>query len=132
MSKDQLFKKIPDDQLLLDVLNLFGIKDLNDTHTFSKNEIKNLDVMNKILTLKDRLAECYVTCKFRQYFNFVEEKNLITLLRQILKTRNMNIVSKEKYLKGTKFLTYNLQSYSKPNDSSLQDGSGNPVTVTFN
>ena len=137
MTKDQLFRKIPDDELFIELLNIYGIKDINDTHPFTRNDIKSLNTMEKIISLKDRIAECYVACKFRQYFNLETEKNLITILRQFLKTRNMNLVSKEKYVKGVKFLIYNLQpmitenNEVEMNNTTNTDGT-NSILVTFN
>jgi hypothetical protein len=137
MTKDQLFRKIPDDDLFFKLLNIYGIKDLNDNHPFTRNDIKTLNTMEKILSLKDRISECYVACKFRQYFNIETEKNLITILRQFLKTRNMTLVSKEKYVKGVKFLVYNMQAISvednevETNNTNI-DSSANSIMVTFN
>ena len=47
-------------------------------------------------------------CKARTYLNDLNEKNIVTILRQILKHFNYNIISKEKYLRGEKFILYNI------------------------
>ena len=58
--------------------------------------------------MKNELEECYLPCKSRTYLNSLTEKNVITILRQILKTRNYTITSREKYMKGCKFIIYSL------------------------
>ena len=67
--------------------------------------IKTVDAIN---AMKNELEECYLPCKSRTYLNSLTEKNVITILRQILKTRNYTITSREKYMKGCKFIIYSL------------------------
>tara|TARA_B100001093_G_scaffold518923_2_gene605590 strand:- start:817 stop:1239 length:423 start_codon:yes stop_codon:yes gene_type:complete len=108
MKKDQLFKKNPSDELFQKILNAFGLKDLEDKRSFSRKDLKYIKTVEKINNLKSDLEEYYLPCKARTYLNGLNEKNVITILRQILKTRNYTISSREKYMKGVKFIIYNL------------------------
>jgi hypothetical protein len=110
MAKDQLFKKIPDDELFNHILKLYGISDLNQNYTFTKYDLQNIRTIENMNLIRDKLSECYLPCKFKHYLDIKDEKDLVTILRQILKTRNYKLVSKEKYMKGKKYLIYKIES----------------------
>ena len=95
MKKDQLFKKHPHDELFKKVLESFGLHNgLTDNRSFCRKELKQLKTVEKINELKAELSECYLPCKSRTYLNGLNEKNVVTVLRQILKTRNYTITSR--------------------------------------
>ena len=104
MKKDQLFKKYPSDELFKKVINSFGLKSLEDIRSFSRKDLKILKTVDQINSFKIELSECYLPCKARTYLNGLNEKNVVTILRQILRTRNYTIVSREKYMRGEKFI----------------------------
>ena len=72
--------------------------------------------------------------------NNLTEKNVITILRQILKPRGYVIASKEKYMKGHKFITYTVKqkevieyipiTSNKPEETITK--SKKPIIITFN
>ena len=140
MRKDQLFKKNPSDELFDSVLESFGLTSLEDKRSFSRKDLKYIKTVEKINKIKPKLEECYLPCKSRTYLNGLNEKNVITVLRQILKTRNYTISSREKYMKGCKFIIYNLakaeQNTYKPliemtPEPEITD-SKQPIVLTFN
>ena len=106
MKKDQLFKKYPNDELFIKVIQSFGLQNLNDTRSFSRKDLKILKTIENIEKLRPELYECYLPCKSRTYLNELNEKNIVTVLRQILKTKNYTINSREKYMRGEKFIIY--------------------------
>jgi len=140
MKKDQLFKKNPSNELFEKILNSFGLNGLDDKRSFSRKDLKYIKTVEKISLLKSDLEDCYLPCKSRTYLSQLNEKNVITILRQILKTRNYTISSREKYMKGCKFIIYNLckteQKTYKPlieiksDDDSQEDKK--PIVLTFN
>ena len=109
MPKNQLFKKIPTKEILNKVLLCFDIQNLqNSKVSFCRKDIVRLDSVSKLNNITDLLKEYYLPCKARTYLNDLNEKNIVTILRQILKHFNYNIISKEKYLRGEKFILYNI------------------------
>ena len=109
MTKNQLFRKIPPQNIVIKILNIYGLKDFDDRHFFSRKDletIKCIDYLNK--HIKDLLSEYYLPCKSRTYLNDINTKNAITILRQIVRLYDYNITSKEKYIKGDKFIIYQL------------------------
>ena len=67
-----------------------------------------MDTVQKIILLKDELEKYYLPCKARTYLNDLNEKNVVTVLRQCLRTQGYTVNSREKYLKGEKFIIYNI------------------------
>jgi len=140
MKKDQLFKKNPSNDLFNKVLKAFGLSDVDDKRCFSRKDLGYIKTVALINEIKPELEECYLPCKSRTYLNSLTEKNVITILRQILKTRNYTIISREKYMKGCKFIIYNLskldqQSYTPliDIDTTLDNSSfSQPIVLTFN
>ena len=140
MKKDQLFKKNPSNDLFNKVLAAFGLQDLNDKRSFSRRDLRYIKTVEQINLIKNELSDCYLPCKARTYLNSLTEKNVITILRQILKTRNYTINSREKYMKGCKFIIYYLakaeQNTYKPliemtPEPEITD-SKQPIVLTFN
>ena len=52
-------------------------------------------------------------CKKKKYLQNLTEKKIITLLRQFIKCYDYVLYSKEKYIQGEKYLTYQLMSADK-------------------
>ena len=139
MKKDQLFKKHPSDELFIKILNSFGLKNLEDSRSFSRKDLSVLKTVDGINKIKDELRLCYLPCKSRTYLNGLNEKNVVTVLRQILRTRNFTILSREKYMRGEKFIIYSLipletKLYNpilKERKSKNEDIPYSPILITF-
>jgi len=108
MTKNQLFRKTLSDELITKVVGAFGFRCLTDRRCFSRSDLIKLDTVSKIKELKPLLEVYYLPCKARTYLNDLTEKNIVTILRQVIKTKGYTICSREKYLKGDKFIIYNL------------------------
>ena len=48
MVKDQLFKNKPDLNLVTDIIRLYGLTDLNDTKMFTKENLQDLNTVDKM------------------------------------------------------------------------------------
>jgi hypothetical protein len=109
MSKSQLFKTLPTKQIVDKVLLCFNIENLeNSKVTFCRKDIVSNNSVKKLNTIKNELKEFYIPCKARTYLNDLNEKNIVTILRQLLKHHKYNVISKEKYLRGEKFILYTI------------------------
>jgi len=104
--KNQLFRISPDLNITNQMLNNFGINDMNDNHSFTRANLVDLKTVDKINFIIDELKKYYIPCKSKKYLVDLNEKKCITILRQFLKIHNHTIISKEKYIKGTKHLFY--------------------------
>ena len=108
MKKNQLFRKIPSEEIVVKIVEAFGFRSLKDRRSFSRSDLSKLDTVNKIKEMKILLEQYYLPCKARTYLNDLTEKNIVTILRQCIKTKGYTINSREKYLKGDKFIIYSL------------------------
>ena len=110
--KDQLFKNKPDMNLVTDTIKLFGLSDFNDSTLFTKQNMIDLNTVQKINEIIPRLQDFYLPCKSKKYLTRLDDKKCITILRQLLKQYNYNLLTKEKCIKGEKFNYYQIIQYS--------------------
>lgn len=108
MAKNQLFRKAIDDEIVQIIVEAFGFRSLKDRRSFSRSDLIKLKTVSKIQELKPELEKYYLPCKGRTYLNDLNEKNVVTILRQCIKPKGYTVNSREKYLKGDKFIIYNL------------------------
>ena len=108
--KDQLFRKNVDFLFLKNIfINLFDIElDDNINYNFSKNTIITRNIISKIENYIEEIKKYYIICKQKIYLEKLTEKKVITLLRQLLRTNNFELKSKEKYDNGKKYLLYTI------------------------
>ena len=108
--KHQLFRLLPSREFVKNYLQLFIPSGFDIYYQFYKQNIIDKNVINKmnISYFKNNFKKYYLPCKYNKYFIKINEKNAITILRQVLKIYGYNISSKEKYERGNKYLIYNL------------------------
>ena len=111
--KSQLFKITPDGQIVQKILESFGLENLEDTRLFTKNHMKDIGTIQKLIDLNDILKDYYLPCKGKKYMvksgDNNPDKKCITLLRQFIKVHNYNCPGREKSIKGEKIMTYRLE-----------------------
>jgi len=107
-NKNQLFGKIyPSFDLVKKILGLLINYEFDDLYyEFTKKNITEKKIIEKINPYIDDLKKYYLKCKHSKYLENIDEKKYITILRQILKPYNFLIKSYEKYNNGEKYLLY--------------------------
>jgi hypothetical protein len=115
MKINQLFGKVMPVEILLELLNCYGLKDLNDKHTFKKQDLVYLGTVKKINNMKETLEEYYLPCKARLYLDEMTEKKSITILRQVLRLFKYHITSKERNMNTKKVIFYMINSDEEEN-----------------
>jgi hypothetical protein len=113
--KDQLFRKYPTDDIVTKVLSAYMISDIDDQRTFSKMDMKNMKTLDKLYDIRHELEEYYIPCKARTYLVYIDEKTALTILRQIIRTRNRILLSHEKFVNGRKFTLYSVSKVFSKN-----------------
>ena len=107
--KSQLFiKEIVPFNLVKKILNIIINKDLNDNiyFEFSIKNLINKKILEKMNDFIPDLKKYYLKCKHKKYLEDLNEKKIITILRQILRLYDFTINSIEKYDDGQKYLLY--------------------------
>lgn len=127
--KNQLFKNSPDLSFTESLLQHFGIKDINDNHSFTKSNLTDLKTVDKIKEKIKEIAKYYIPCKAKKYLVDLNEKKCITILRQFLKVQNYTLISKEKYTQGKKHLFY--QVIPKQIDMLTKNRESEKVIISF-
>ena len=106
--KDQIFKTIPTEEIISEVLKCFGLENINDKKYFSRNDLKKIKTIESIINIKSELLEFYLPCKSKIYLYNLTEKKTITILRHFIKYSQYKLISKEKYMNKTKIIIYQL------------------------
>ena len=130
--KNQLFKKLPPREFIIDIIKLYGLNDIDDERSFTRKDLEKLDTVTNLLNYKSELYKYYLPCKGRLYLNDLNEKNIITILRQLLKTLNYTLNSREKYIKGNKFIIYNIISIKEKEYKPIKSSSINNEKTLIN
>ena len=112
MTTNQLFKTIPGVKIVQEILDSFGLDNLEDTRLFTKEHMNDINTVEQIQDLYEKLNEYYLPCKSKKYLMNLDEKKCITLLRQFIKIHEYKCIGMEKSVKGRKTMTYRLM-YSK-------------------
>lgn len=117
-----IFRKEPPLDILIRVLEAFGLKSLNDASWFSKSHIR-LDLLEPILL---DLEPYYMPCKAEIYlYNKLTAQRAVTILRQLLKTRSISLSTNERGRNGIKTVWYQILYEKEPDIELLGE-------VTFN
>ena len=106
MPTNQLFKMTPDRNFVIELLQLYGIQDFNDTHFFTKDNLDELNTVDNLNNILDNLNEYYIPCKAKTYLKDINLKRSIVILRQFLRCHNYTLYSKEKFINGVKNTVY--------------------------
>jgi len=108
MVKNQLFRVLPDIEIINSLLNAFGLTSLNDTNFFTKESLKGNKTIDKLNEMKDVLETYYLPCKAKNYIVDINEKSCITILRQFIKIHGYTLISKERHIDRKKVNVYRL------------------------
>ena len=113
MPINQLFKNMPDRSFVIELINLYGIKDFDDDKYFTKKTLETLNTIENLNGIKDKLNEYYIECKSKTYLTDITIKRCIVILRQFLRCHGYTLFSKEKFVKGEKQTIYKIVKLDK-------------------
>ena len=72
-SKNQLFRRNPDRYIISDLLKIFDIESIDDSNFyFTKQDLLNNDIIDKMNKLKSRLEVYYIPCKAKKYLERIK------------------------------------------------------------
>ena len=100
MVKQRTFRNKPSCDLAIKALNCLGFKNLDDFETlFLLEDVEKLDSIEKYKEIKEEIKSCYTPNIAKLYFgnNKCGIKNIITVIRHLIKVKNRNIVMNIKY-----------------------------------
>jgi hypothetical protein len=130
---NQLFISKPPIELLYSLINGFGLKKFNDKKEFCYLDMDRLDTLEVFHNLESELSKYYLPCKKKIYFNDIKNitnKEAITILKQLLKTHDYDLNSREKFIKGTKYSIYKIIT-KQDKIFSLHNKKNKEITINF-
>jgi hypothetical protein len=108
----KLFRQNPPVILLDEICKTCGLQSVNDTSWFSRQQIQ-LEVFEFFLPT---LEPYYIPCKAHEYlYDSLSINRAITIMRQVLRTHNYNLISKEKTSASEKVFWYQIQQATVQN-----------------
>lgn len=113
--KYQLFQQMPDEKFLLRLLNCYDITDINDNKEFSKCDLIDLQIINRIEDLIPELVLYYLPCKYEMFLNNITINKCITILRQILRLFNYHLKKREHVHNKKKSIYYRIEKKDDKN-----------------
>jgi len=133
MVLNQLFNEKPPLELIIKILQKIGLKDINDTTEFTTLDLDTHNSITNIKLFENEIKECYIPCKRSKYVSEISNKTIITILRQFLKMYEYDLISREKYIGGIKYLLYKIvtkkdKDFSKKNKKYINK---KEITIVF-
>jgi hypothetical protein len=132
MKINQLFVKPIDHDILINILECFDLKGLNDMHMFSKKELEQRKTTDRLNMLKPQLSEYYLHCKAKVYLEDITVKKALTILKQVLRLYGHSLSSYEKNIQNKKITYYKMVSLETKNNTNLVSISNNENIILFN
>lgn len=119
MPINQLFSKKPPIDLINKIFVSMGHLGVHDKREFSKLSFTK-EVIEKMQTHLDSLAEFYIMSKRKIYLSDINSKKIITVLKQIIRLHDYKLISREKFIKefNKKITVYTVNS-TKPKRPNL-------------
>jgi len=108
MGKNQLFRILPEIEMINSLLEAFGLESLQDTKPFTKESLIENETLHKLMEMKDELDKYYLPCKSKNYTVNITEKRCFTILRQFIRVYGYTLISKERHIDGDKISVYRL------------------------
>lgn len=103
----QIFKQIPEDEVITKLLTITGFGTLDETKKVHKKELESPDIIEAYLQFQPVLASYYIPCKAKIYIKpEPTAKNIITVVRQFIRFKSWRLVTKETCKQGVKSLIY--------------------------
>ena len=108
--KNQLFREDISLEFVIDFIHKLFQIELNTTinYSFSKKTLITKNIKNIINENMEILKKIYIKCKHKIYLENLNEKKIITLIRQLLRIHKYDLKAKEKYENGKKYLLYTI------------------------
>jgi hypothetical protein len=100
----RLFRETPPLDLIQTMMTALGFQGLNDTRLFCSEELK-LDDLESWVPL---LQPYYLPCKAKRYFETLDDKRIVTILRHVLPYHGFRLQAYERVHLGKKRTVYQI------------------------
>lgn len=104
----QLFTEKPPIEFMNVMLTFFGLNGLEDKKEFCKEDLLELNTVERMENFIPDLIIYYLPCKSHIYLNNITPKRCITILSQFLKLFDHKLCRKERIVNRKKYIYYNV------------------------
>ena len=112
---NQLFRELPDKELLDKILSCYNLKSLDDPIEFTKHTLKLHKTTEKLEELLPELSIIYLPSKYNVYLTNITIKRSVTILRQVLNLFNYKLNKRELVANKQKMIYYYIKNNNKSN-----------------
>ena len=132
MTFNQLFKKKPTLELVFKILTLLKINSTEDfkVRSFSKNDITQ-NILDEVEKLTPLFEDYYIKCKYDVYFTFIDDKKVVTILRQCLRALDYKLESRKEYVSGKRLIVYSVVNTKEISGENSADSLKTPKSCTI-
>jgi len=127
---NQLFRVKPDIEFINKLLKCFGLENINDKNSFTKDKMMSIKTVEKLTNLIPELVIYYLPCKYNQFLRELNEKKCITILKQNIKLYDYKIKKKEYVINKVKIIYYFIEK--KISKYILIENNSDKCIVKFN
>lgn len=110
MKINQLFSQKVSPDVVQRLIECFGLKNLEDRKSFSKQELVQLGTVDRLNAMKPDLETYYLPCKAKVYLSDLTEKKTLTVLKQVLRLHGYCVQSYERNMNHKKVIFYRLMN----------------------
>ena len=97
------------------LLKFFGIESYGADISFTKEDLRNIKTLDRVVALVPELYTYYIPCKAKVYLVDLDVQKCITVLRQIMRLHTVYLLSNQKMKNGIKSVYYVLVWPDRPN-----------------
>jgi hypothetical protein len=113
----KLFRELPPLDLVTTVLTGIGLSGITDTRLFSLEDIK----LDAVITWAPLLEPYYLPCKAKRYFDPLDNRRVITILRHLLPLHGFRLQTYERNFNGKKRTVYQIHPATPRTNSVNQE-----------
>lgn len=131
MKINQLFIKPVDNDLILRLLQCYGLNGLDDKKEFCKFDLISINTIDKLSDIIPDLSEYYLPCKAKVYLTNLNERRVLTILKQVIRLEGYYLKAKEKTLNNKKVMFYKLISENEKHQIKHLNYINQKCTISF-
>lgn len=113
--KYQLFRIIPNEDIINIFLSFYNISSLSDSKEFTKSDLNDFNTIDKLVSFIPQLKIYYIPCKHDIYLVNIDLNRCITIMRQLIRLYDYELLKREHVQNKIKSIYYHIEPKNKRN-----------------
>jgi hypothetical protein len=115
MKINQLFTRIVERELAERLVSCIGLEGINDGRNFTKYDLIRVKAVENFKeNFLDEISTYYLPCKARLYLVNMNEKKLLTVIKQVLRLHDFCVIARERNHGSKKIIVYRITHAKGP------------------